>query len=118
MSKEVSNNILSPGEKIFLHNADGSETEFTYVSTIVKLVETGSWELIMQFRNTNGEIEEYSSFVILALMRSMDMYTARFAEAAKRYRTVVQKNLGFNCTIIDVSRGTSNGSTHSEYITG
>ena len=92
MSKEVDSNIiLSPGEKIFLHNVDESETEFTYVSTIVKLVETGRWELIMQFRNTSGEIEEYPSFVIIELMRKMEMYTARFAEAAKRYRNIVQK---------------------------
>jgi hypothetical protein len=93
MSKEADSNIiLSPGEKIFLHNVDESETEFTYVSTIVKLVdETGSWELIMQFRNTSGEIEEYPSFVIIELMRRLEMYTARFAEAAKRHRTIVQK---------------------------
>jgi hypothetical protein len=92
MSKEVDSNIiLSPGEKIFLHNVDESETEFTYVSTIVKLVEAGSWELIMQFRNTGGEIEEYPSFVIIELMRKMEMYTARFAEAAKKLRNIVQK---------------------------
>jgi len=92
MSKEIDSNIiLSPGEKIFLHNVDESETEFTYVSTIVKLVETGSWELIMQFRNTSGEIEEYPSFVIIELMRKMEMYTARFSDAAKRYREIVQK---------------------------
>ena len=86
-----SNIILSPGEKIFLHNVDESETEFVYVSTIVKLVETGSWELVMQFKNTNGEIEEYPSFVIIELMRKMEMYTARFADTAKRYRNIVQK---------------------------
>lgn len=88
---EDSNVILSPEEKIFLHNVDGSETEFTYVSTIVKLVETGSWELIMQFRNSIGEIEEYPSFVILELMRTMEMYTARFSDAAKKYRDIVSK---------------------------
>lgn len=89
--RQNGNVILSPNEKIFLHNADESETEFTYVSTVVKLVETGSWEIIMQFKNTNGEIEEYPSFVIIELMRKMEMYTTRFAEAAKRYRNIVQK---------------------------
>mgnify|MGYP001216184916 CR=1 FL=1 len=88
---EDSNVILSPEEKIFLHNVDGSETEFTYVSTIVKLVETGSWELIMQFRNSIGEIEEYPSFVVLELMCRMEMYTARFADTAKKYRDIVSK---------------------------
>ena len=94
MSEEIpvdSNIILSPNEKIFLHNADGTETEFTYVSTIVKLVETGCWELIMQFKNSNGEIEEYPSFVILELMRQMEMYTARFADAANKYRDLLSK---------------------------
>lgn len=86
-----SNVILSPDEKIFLHNADGSEIEFTYVSTIVKLVETGNWEVVMQFRTATGEIEEYPVFVILELMRKMEMYTARFADAAKRYRDIVSK---------------------------
>lgn len=86
-----SNIILSPGEKIFLHNADESETEFTYVSTIVKLAETGRWEVVMQFKTASGEIEEYPAFVILELMRTMDMYTARFADAAKRYRNILSK---------------------------